>query len=132
MSITFLKDIYANVLSIENADNEQSNLFKELSDLNKGGKQIEKITFAENIGILLETRENVLNSFNSNVFPIENSISELRPNHPVFYSPKRTRARSRISKIEVSLFELNENFVDGIRDEEKYIMNILGIRIHHF
>ena len=32
MPITFLSDIYTNVLSIENADNEQNNLFKELSD----------------------------------------------------------------------------------------------------
>ena len=28
LSITFLKDIYTNILSIENADNKQNNLFK--------------------------------------------------------------------------------------------------------
>lgn len=40
---------------------------------------------------------------------------------PVFYTPKLSRTQSRISKTEVSPFKLGENFVDKIRDEEKYI-----------
>ena len=38
LSTTF-QEIYT---KIENVDNEQSNLFKELSDLNEGGKPIKK------------------------------------------------------------------------------------------
>ena len=41
-SIIFLRDIYTNVLSIQNAENEPSNLFKELSNISKGEKPIEK------------------------------------------------------------------------------------------
>ena len=33
----------------------------------------------------------------------------------------KTRANNRISKIELSPFKLNKNFVDQIRNEEKYI-----------
>ena len=33
----------------------------------------------------------------------------------------KTRAENRISKIELSPFKLNKNFVDEIRNEEKYI-----------
>ena len=76
MPITFSRDIIKsyNVLSIENAENEQNNLFKELRNLNKVGKRIEKIPFIENKGFLFETRENVLYSFKSNGFPIRSSI----------------------------------------------------------
>ena len=49
LPITFSRDILKrhNVLSIENAENEQNNLFKELSNLNKVGKGIEKIPFID-------------------------------------------------------------------------------------
>ena len=45
MPIIFLKDIHKNVSSIENADNKQSNLFKQLSNISKGEKPIEKSLF---------------------------------------------------------------------------------------
>ena len=47
--------------SIENADNKQGNLFKELTYSNKGGKPIKKVIFIENIALLFESTENVLN-----------------------------------------------------------------------
>ena len=49
LSIVFLRDTHKNVSSIENIDNEQSNLFQELSKISKGEKPIEKITFLKNI-----------------------------------------------------------------------------------
>ena len=56
LSVTFLRDICTKLLTIENVDNEQSNLFKELSDLNKDGKPIENLRFIENVRLLLERR----------------------------------------------------------------------------
>ena len=41
----FLRDIYTNDLSIENADNEQSNLFERCDNLKKGRKSSAKIFF---------------------------------------------------------------------------------------
>ena len=51
-----------------------------------------KISFLENVRVSLETRGNVLNSFKSNVFPIENSTPNPILNPSVFYTPKQTRA----------------------------------------
>ena len=67
----FLRDIYKNILSIENADNEQSILFKIFGNLNKGRKSSEKVFFKKNVKILLKVREDVLNGFKSNLFRIE-------------------------------------------------------------
>ena len=41
----FLRDIYTKILAIENADNEQSNLFRLLSNSKSGRKPPEKIYF---------------------------------------------------------------------------------------
>ena len=68
LSITSLKDTYTNVLSVENADNEQGNPFRELIELNEGKKSIEIISFIQNILLLLKVRENILHSFKSNFF----------------------------------------------------------------
>ena len=61
----FLRDIYTNDLSIENADNEQRGLFKKFSNLNKGRKSYKKTSFLKNVKTLLKAREDVLNSFKS-------------------------------------------------------------------
>ena len=45
LPITFIRDINTNILSIENNDNEKSNLFKKLSDLSKDRKPIKKYLF---------------------------------------------------------------------------------------
>ena len=49
LPILSLREIGTNLFLIEIADNEESNLFKELS-----GKPIEKIPFIKNIELLLE------------------------------------------------------------------------------
>ena len=93
-----------------------------MSNVSKEEKSIEKISFLENVRILLEARENVLNSFRSNVFPLTSSTPgptpNPTPNPPVLYKPKQTRARSRIPKIEIYPFKLNEAFVNEIRNDE--------------
>ena len=71
MPAIFLRDIYTNNSSIDNADNEQSNLFKRFGDLNKGRKSSGKAYFLKNVKILLKEREDVLNRFKSNFFPIK-------------------------------------------------------------
>ena len=70
LSYRFLRDKYANDLSIENSDNEQNDLFKMFRNLNKGRKSPEKIFCLKNVKILLKAREDVLVSFKSNLFPI--------------------------------------------------------------
>ena len=76
MPSVFVRDVYTNDLSIENAINEQSGLFKMFGNLNKGMKLSEKFFFKKNSKILLKAREDVLDSFKSNKFPI---ISDTAP-----------------------------------------------------
>ena len=50
--------MYTNNLSVENADNKQSDLLKMLGNLIKGKKSSEKISFLK---ILVKARKDVLN-----------------------------------------------------------------------
>ena len=79
-----------------------------MNDISKS----QKTPFLENVRALLEARENVLNTFKSNLFPIENLKLDPKLNPPVFCTPKQTRARSKIPKVEITLFRFNENFVN--------------------
>ena len=65
----FLRNIYTNNLSVEDADNEQSDLYEMFNNLNKGRKSSEIVSFLKNVKILLKAREDVFNSFKSNLFP---------------------------------------------------------------
>ena len=126
LPIIFLRDIYANNLSIENTDIEQISLFKRLNNLNKCKKSAEKYLFWK-VKNLLKARENVLNSFRNNIFPIINTTldtkpditSDATPQQLILYMPKQTGAKSRISKTETSPFKLNKNFVSKIKNEEE-------------
>ena len=85
---------------------------------------------------MFDARERALNGFKSNVFPIENSIPNSTSDVQVFYTPKQTRERVRISKIETSLYKLHQNFLNEIKNDEEstkseICRNILGIGIHH-
>ena len=101
-----LIDIYTNDLSKENDDNEQSNLFKKLGNLNKGKKSYEKISFLKNVKTLLKAIQDVLNHFKSNLFPIKNSMSDTAP-----YATTRHKKSEKCKLI--------ENFIDEIRNDEK-------------
>ena len=127
LSVKFLRDIYANNLPIENTDIEQSNLFKRLNNLNKCNISAENYLLWK-VKNLLKARENILNSFRNNVFPIINATLDTKPDttpdttpqQSIFYMPKQTGAKSRISKTEISPFKLKENFASKIRiDQEK-------------
>ena len=96
-----------------------------LGNLNKGRKSYEKISFLKNVKTFLKAREDVLNNFKSNLFPINNLMSDAAP-----------YATTRHTESEKS--ELIENFIDEIRNDEKknytmkYLTNILDIKIHFF
>ena len=59
---------------------------------------------------MLKAREDALNSFKSNVFPIIDLMSDTTPDttpditsqQSIFYTPKQTGAKSRITKTEIS------------------------------
>ena len=50
-----------------------------LGNLNKGRKSYEKISFLKNVKTFLKAREDVLNNFKSNLFPINNLMSDAAP-----------------------------------------------------
>ena len=79
--------------------------------------------FYKNTRFLLDVREKVLNSFKSNVFPIEDSTPDPTTDTPVFYTPKQTKAWSRIPKNEISLIKLNQKFVNEIRNDEENMIS---------
>ena len=87
----FLRDIYTKILAIENADNEQSNLFRLLSNSKSGRKPPEKIYFQKNVEILLHAREDVLNNFKSNLFPI---LSDTTPKESFMGETSSQRKRT--------------------------------------
>ena len=51
--LCFLRDIYEEILSIEDADKEQINLFHKLKNVKIGKKPEEKIPFVKNARFLL-------------------------------------------------------------------------------
>ena len=57
-----------------------------LSNLNKGRKSSEKVSFLKNVKIFLKAREDVLNAFKSNLFPIKNSMPDITP----YVTPDKT------------------------------------------
>ena len=66
---------------------------------------MKKNFFFRNCDILFEAKENLLNSFKSNAFLIENSTPypTLNPtlDPSICYIPKQTRVQSRISKVKI-------------------------------
>ena len=103
-------DMHSKDLSIENYDQEQIKLSKDVNNISKGEKRIQKIPFMKNLRFLSDARQEVLNNFKSNVFILEKSIikriSEPTPEQLVFYTPKQTRKQRRIHSTKYS--RLNE------------------------
>ena len=70
--ILFLRNIHEGHLSLNDADDEQSNFAAKLNNLDKGKKTIKKGFFINNLGLLFRDREKVLNNFKTRLFPIKN------------------------------------------------------------
>ena len=66
-----MRDIHEGDLSIDGADNRQSNCINELKSFDKGTKTLDKKSFLNNLGLLFSARKNVLISFKSKLFPIK-------------------------------------------------------------
>ena len=66
----------------------------------------------EDIGLLLEIRENVLNSFKSNFFSMEN----LRPKQTPNATPNTQTNKNAV--IDTSQFRWNKNCIKEIRNDE--------------
>ena len=62
------------------------------ANLNKGRKSSEKVSFKKIVKSLLKARENVLNGFKSNIFPI-NKMSDATPYTTPDTTPKHTRVK---------------------------------------
>ena len=117
MPSIFLRDIDTNDLLIENADNEQNDLFKMFVNLNKGRKSSEKIPFLKSVKILLKAREDVINSFKSYLFLI---ISDTTP----YATPDTTRYTTSDTTLRQTRSEtsrLNKNLINEIKNDEKNI-----------
>ena len=100
MPAIFFRDMYTNNLSVENADNKQSDLLKMFGNLIKGKKSSEKISFLK---ILVKARKDVLNCFESNIFPIK-KMPDTTPRHTWSKTPR-----------------LNEHFINDIKNNERNI-----------
>ena len=73
LPIVFQRYIREGHLSLEDADDEQSNFEVKLKNLDKGKKTIERQFFLNNLGLLFSTREKLHRNFKTRLFPIKNS-----------------------------------------------------------
>ena len=118
----FLKDIYEENLSIEDAGKEQRNLLNKLSGENKSKIPVEKRYFLNNIGLFFSASRKIFNSFESKMFLIKNldKIPAPDPTHnpTAFDTPKPTKVQTKKSKHRISLLKFHENFVNRIKNDE--------------
>ena len=82
-------------MSLEDADEEQSQLINELKDVGKGKISVEERSFLKNAALFLSARKEVVNNFKCKTFPIKNQdkipILSLPPKPSVFYTSKTTK-----------------------------------------
>ena len=83
-------------MSIEGADNKQSNFANELNNFDRGTKTLDKKSFLNNLGLLFSARENVLNSFKRRLFPIKER--EQAPEEIPEKPPKEKKSKIKLRK----------------------------------
>ena len=106
--------MYKSKLTLEEADNEQSNFENELKGIDKGirCKFIIKNSFLNNVWFILGAWEKVFNYFKGRIFPIKDKIPTLKrepatepapepaavpaPNPKVFHTPETKTKRSQL------------------------------------
>ena len=113
-------------LSIEGADNKQSNFANELKNFDKGIKTLDKNSFLNNLELLFSAREKVLNSFRSRLFPIKNldKIPTQKPATEPEIATEPTKARKATeakTESKISSLKLCEEFLNEIKNEEKNV-----------
>ena len=125
LPLVFSRDIHEGDLSIEKADNKQSNFANELKNFGKGIKTIEKKFFLYNLGLLLFSV-----SFKTRLFPIKN-LNKVPLNEPAT-EPKGAKesvtepevaAKATKANTKRKIFSLKfpEELLNNIKNEEKNI-----------
>ena len=123
--LVFSRDIHKGDLSIEKADNKQSNFANELKNFGKGIKTVEKKFFLNNLGLLLFSA-----SFKTRLFPIKN-LNKIPLNEPAT-EPKGAKesvtepevaAKATKANTKHKIFSLKfpEELLNNIKNEEKNI-----------
>ena len=107
----FFRDIPEGHLSIEKADNKQSNFANELKNL---GKDFFK-SFCKWLRIVIGAREKVFNSFESRLFSIKNLDLTHDPATEPEVATKATKAKT---KCKTSSLKLREEFLNKIKNEK--------------
>ena len=105
-------------LSIEGADNKQSNFANALKNWTMKG--LEKNTFLNNLKLLFSTRENVLNSFKSRLFPIK-KLGKI-PTRELAEPAAEPAAEKTPTKNKKSKSKLQQEFIKVIIANEKDII----------
>ena len=70
---------------------------KDAKDMHKRKIPVEAISFLKNAGLLIRTREEILNNFKGKIFAIKNlePAYESSPDSAVFHTPKPTQKKLR-------------------------------------
>ena len=89
------------ILSIENADYEQRDLFGVLKNLNKGKKPPEKVSFLKDVRTLLEARQDVLNNLESNTFPIKSDTAHRETSINEEFSTGETSSQQKEKELKI-------------------------------
>ena len=95
----FPRDIHKRTFSLEDVDEEQSQLVNKLKDTDKDKKPAEKISFLKNAGLFISARGNTFNNFKSKIFPKKSSDEILKSELMAFDRPKPTKAKTNKSPL---------------------------------
>ena len=106
LPIVFLRNIHERHLSIEKADDKQSNFTNELKNFDIGMKGLEIKSFLNNLGLLFSARQKVPNSFKSRLFPIKN-LDKITTREPA----AETAAEKTPTKNQKSKLKLQQEFI---------------------
>ena len=112
-------------LSVEKADNKQSNFANELKNFDEGIKKLKEKACFNNLGLLFSAREKVLNSFKSRLFPIKKKLNKI-PTHEPATDPEvakepateleiATKATKAKTKRKISSLKLQGEFLNKIK-----------------
>ena len=116
LPIVFLRNIHERHLSIEKADDKQSNFTNELKNFDIGMKALEIKSFLNNLGLLFSAREKVPNSFKSRLFSIKN-VDKITTREPA----AETAAEKIPTKNQKSKLKLQQEFIKETIANEKDI-----------
>ena len=123
LPIAFLRDLQEGHLSIKGADNKESNFADQLKNFDKGTKTLDKKSFLHNFGLLFSTKEKVLNSFKSRLFPIKNvvKIPTRKPTPEPATEPEVAREPTKATKAKIkrkiSSLKLHEELLKNINKQ---------------